>query len=93
MPSQVQLDIRTGHAQTVEKVLTWLDEEGSVAGRTICDCGCGTGSLAIPLALRVRALLPIRLRPVAPLSLGDLSCRAAMAQPQPAAAAGVEAPL
>ena len=58
MLSQVQLDIRTGHAQTVEKVLGWLDEEGSVAGRTVCDCGCGTGSLAIPLALRVGPLLP-----------------------------------
>lgn len=51
---QVQLDIRTGHAQTVEKVLGWLDEEGGVAGTSVGDCGCGTGSLAVPLALRVR---------------------------------------
>ena len=51
--TQVQLDIRTGHAQTVEKVLGWLDEEGGVRGTSVCDCGCGTGSLAIPLALRV----------------------------------------
>ena len=51
---QVQLDIRQGHAQTVDKVLAWFDEEGGVAGTSVCDCGCGTGSLAIPLALRVR---------------------------------------
>ena len=50
---QVQLDIRTGHAQTVEKVLGWLDEEGGVQGTTVCDAGCGTGSLTVPLALRV----------------------------------------
>jgi len=53
--TQVQLDIRQGHAQTVDKVLAWFDEEGGVAGTPVCDCGCGTGSLAIPLALRVRA--------------------------------------
>lgn len=50
--NKVQLDIRQGHAQTVDKVLKWLDEEGGVVGTTICDAGCGTGSLAIPLALR-----------------------------------------
>lgn len=50
--NKVQLDIRQGHAQTVEKVLKWLDEEGGVEGTTICDAGCGTGSLAVPLALR-----------------------------------------
>lgn len=50
--NKVQLDIRTGHAQTVEKVLKWVDEEGNVEGTTFCDAGCGTGSLAIPLALR-----------------------------------------
>lgn len=50
----MQLDIRTGHAQTVEKVLGWLGaSQGGVKGTTICDCGCGTGSLAIPLALAV----------------------------------------
>jgi len=50
--NKVQLDIRTGHAQTVEKVLGWLGAaQGGVKGTTICDCGCGTGSLAIPLAL------------------------------------------
>ncbi|GFR43554.1 hypothetical protein Agub_g4647, partial [Astrephomene gubernaculifera] len=50
--NKVQLDIRTGHAQTVDKVLRWVDEEGSMEGLTVCDAGCGTGSLAIPLALR-----------------------------------------
>ena len=55
---QVQLDIRTGHAQTVDKVLGWLDGDGGVAGTTVCDCGCGTGSLAVPLALRVRPCPP-----------------------------------
>jgi hypothetical protein len=41
--NKVQLDIRQGHAQTVEKVLKWVDEEGGVAGVTVADCGCGTG--------------------------------------------------
>ncbi|GFH10692.1 uncharacterized protein HaLaN_06051 [Haematococcus lacustris] len=50
--NKVQLDIRKGHAQTVDKVLKWLDEEGGVQGTTVADAGCGTGSLAIPLALR-----------------------------------------
>lgn len=50
--NKVQLDIRQGHAQTVDKVLRWVDEEGGLAGATVCDAGCGTGSLAIPLALR-----------------------------------------
>eukprot|EP00890_Picochlorum_soloecismus_P005386 jgi/Picsp_1/5849/NSC_03208-R1_magnesium-protoporphyrin ix methyltransferase len=50
--NKVQLDIRTGHAETVEKVLKWIDEEGGVKDVTVCDAGCGTGSLAIPLALK-----------------------------------------
>ncbi|PSC67827.1 magnesium protoporphyrin IX chloroplastic-like [Micractinium conductrix] len=50
--NKVQLDIRNGHAQTVDKVLRWLDQDGGVEGRTVCDAGCGTGSLSIPLALR-----------------------------------------
>lgn len=41
--NKVQLDIRTGHAQTVEKVLKWVDAEGGVQGVTVCDAGCGTG--------------------------------------------------
>lgn len=41
--NKVQLDIRQGHAQTVDKVLRWLDEEGGVQGTTVADTGCGTG--------------------------------------------------
>lgn len=41
--NKVQLDIRKGHAQTVEKVLKWVDEEGGLEGTTVCDAGCGTG--------------------------------------------------
>jgi len=49
----VQKDIRTGHAQTVEKVLAWVDADGTAkAGETFCDAGCGVGSLALPLAAR-----------------------------------------
>ena len=51
--NSVQLDIRTGHAKTVEKVLGWVDADGTAAsGATFCDAGCGVGSLAIPLAQR-----------------------------------------
>eukprot|EP00850_Spirogloea_muscicola_P008203 SM000043S15831 [mRNA] locus=s43:445602:448413:+ [translate_table: standard] len=41
--NKVQLDIRTGHAQTVDKVLGWLLADGGLQGTTICDAGCGTG--------------------------------------------------
>lgn len=51
--NKVQLDIRTGHGVTVDKVLGWVDEDGTAkAGETFCDAGCGVGSLAIPLAQR-----------------------------------------
>ncbi|BDA51474.1 probable ubiquinone biosynthesis O-methyltransferase at C-terminar half [Coccomyxa sp. Obi] len=50
--SSVQMDIREGHAVTVDKVLNWLAEEGGVKGVSVCDAGCGTGSLSIPLALQ-----------------------------------------
>lgn len=46
----VQLDIRNGHDQTIQKVLKWVEVDGDIAGKTVCDCGCGVGSLAIPLA-------------------------------------------
>lgn len=52
--NKVQLDIRQGHAQTVDKVLGWLDADGSLEGQTFADAGCGTGSLTVPLAERVR---------------------------------------
>ena len=49
----VQMDIRKGHAETVDKVLAWLDADGTAkAGQTFCDAGCGVGSLALPLAER-----------------------------------------
>ena len=51
--NSVQLDIRTGHAQTVDEVLAWVDADGSATGgETFCDAGCGVGSLALPLAER-----------------------------------------
>nr|CAA9257274.1 Mg-protoporphyrin O-methyltransferase [uncultured Coleofasciculus sp.] len=48
--SKVQLDIRTGHQQTVDTVLSWLEADGNLAGLSICDAGCGVGSLSIPIA-------------------------------------------
>jgi magnesium-protoporphyrin O-methyltransferase len=49
--NKVQMDIRVGHQQTVDKVLNWTSGM-DMNGVTVCDAGCGTGSLAIPLALR-----------------------------------------
>jgi len=49
--NKVQMDIREGHQQTVDKVLAWTAGM-NMEGVTVCDAGCGTGSLAIPLALR-----------------------------------------
>ena len=46
----VQLDIRTGHQQTVDTVLAWLKADDNLSELTICDAGCGVGSLSIPLA-------------------------------------------
>jgi magnesium-protoporphyrin O-methyltransferase len=48
--NKVQLDIRKGHQQTVNTLLTWLNDDGNLEGLTCCDAGCGVGSLAIPLA-------------------------------------------
>jgi ribosomal protein L11 methylase PrmA len=48
--NKVQLDIRDGHAQTIQKILNWVEADGDISGKTVCDCGCGVGSLAIPLA-------------------------------------------
>ena len=48
--NKVQLDIRTGHDQTIQKILNWIADDGDIAGKSVCDCGCGVGSLAIPLA-------------------------------------------
>jgi magnesium-protoporphyrin O-methyltransferase len=47
--NKVQLDIRTGHQQTIDKVVAWMsDEENSK--KSVCDAGCGVGSLALPMA-------------------------------------------
>ncbi|XP_052184059.1 magnesium protoporphyrin IX methyltransferase, chloroplastic [Diospyros lotus] len=48
--NKVQLDIRIGHAKTVENAILMLTDEGPLQGVTVCDAGCGTGSLSIPLA-------------------------------------------
>jgi len=48
--NSVQLDIRDGHGQTIQKILNWVEDDGDIKGKTVCDCGCGVGSLAIPLA-------------------------------------------
>lgn len=48
--NKVQLDIRTGHQQTVETVINWLVADQNLAELSICDAGCGVGSLSIPLA-------------------------------------------
>lgn len=51
--NKVQLDIRTGHQQTIDKVLTWIDGEQNNA-KTVCDAGCGVGSLALPMAKKFK---------------------------------------
>ncbi len=48
--NKVQLDIRKGHQQTVDTVLSWLQADDNLRGLSICDAGCGVGSLSIPLA-------------------------------------------
>ncbi|MBD0265258.1 MAG: magnesium protoporphyrin IX methyltransferase [Tolypothrix sp. Co-bin9] len=48
--NKVQLDIRNGHQQTVDTVLSWLKADSNLAEISICDAGCGVGSLSIPLA-------------------------------------------
>jgi magnesium-protoporphyrin O-methyltransferase len=49
--NKVQLDIRTGHQQTVDNVIGWLKADNNLPGLSICDAGCGVGSLSIPLAM------------------------------------------
>jgi magnesium-protoporphyrin O-methyltransferase len=48
--NKVQLDIRQGHQQTIDKVVNWLNADENLQGLSICDAGCGVGSLSIPLA-------------------------------------------
>ena len=47
--NKVQLDIRNGHQQTIDKVLLWMGGEDNKR-KTVCDAGCGTGSLALPMS-------------------------------------------
>jgi len=49
--NKVQLDIRTGHQQTVDNVIGWLQADNNLSSLSICDAGCGVGSLSIPLAM------------------------------------------
>lgn len=49
--NRVQLDIRRGHAQTVDKVLRWLGDGKETEGVRVVDAGCGTGLLSVPLAM------------------------------------------
>lgn len=51
--NKVQLYIRSGHQQTIDKVLGWLAGEDN-KNSVVCDAGCGVGSLAIPLASKFR---------------------------------------
>ena len=48
--NKVQRDIRKGHQQTIDTVMSWLEADGNLQGLAICDAGCGVGSLSIPLA-------------------------------------------
>ena len=48
--NKVQLDIRNGHQQTIDTVISWLKEDGNLDQISVCDAGCGVGSLSIPLA-------------------------------------------
>jgi len=60
--NKVQLDIRTGHAQTVDKVLGWLRSDGGLEKVTVCD---------------VRARRPVCCRVLTPLTRSLLRRRAA----------------
>ena len=39
--NKVQKDIRLGHQQTVDTVLSWLTSENDLTNIAICDAGCG----------------------------------------------------
>ena len=69
--NSVQLDIRTGHDQTIQKILNWIQADGDIAGKSVCDCGCGVGSLAIPLAQMGKRVTfdQINLQPLFPRNL------------------------
>lgn len=48
--NRFQKEVRAGHLETVETVLSWLKTEPDLRHRSICDAGCGIGTLSIPLA-------------------------------------------
>lgn len=52
----VQLDIRIGHQQTVDKVLGWFEGEDN-SKKSVCDAGCGVGSLSLPMAKKFSKIL------------------------------------
>ena len=51
--NSVQLNIRTGHQQTIDKVLKWIEDEDN-SKSTLCDAGCGTGALALPASSKFK---------------------------------------
>jgi len=59
--NKVQLDIRTGHQQTVATVLSWLRADENL-GISVCDAGCGVGSLSILLQLVPKSMPVISLK-------------------------------
>ena len=52
----VQLDIRIGHQQTVDKVLGWIENEDN-SKKSVCDAGCGVGTLTLPMATKFSKVL------------------------------------
>lgn len=48
--NKVQKDIRIGHQQTIDTVISWLQADDNLSQISVCDAGCGVGSLSIPLA-------------------------------------------
>ena len=39
--NKVQADIRIGHQRTIDTVLEWLKDDGTLDNLTICVAGCG----------------------------------------------------
>jgi hypothetical protein len=53
--NKVQMDIRTGHAQTVDKVIDWLQGDGQLEGTSVCDVRAHALRAArVPAAARER---------------------------------------
>lgn len=52
----VQLDIRVGHQQTVDKILGWIENEDN-SKKSVCDAGCGVGTLTLPMATKFSKVL------------------------------------